>query len=184
MLHAAIPFNWLSNFTGAYAFSIQSHSIETSSSLFVWWIQAHKIDVPYAALCVIKARDGFLYYDVIKCKHFPRYWPFVRGIHRSPVNSPHKGRWWGALMLSLICAGINAWVNNREAGDSRRHRAQYDVTVTMGVGIVNEICIKSICFSVKWSHHFTILHISQHLRCRVRICVTKSYSIRIEFPWF
>ena len=30
--------------------------------------------------------------DVIKWKHFPRYWPFVRGIHRSPVNSPHKGQ--------------------------------------------------------------------------------------------
>ena len=28
--------------------------------------------------------------DVIKWRHFPRYWPFVRGIHRSPVNSPHK----------------------------------------------------------------------------------------------
>ena len=26
--------------------------------------------------------------DVIKWKHFPRYWPFVRGIHRWPVNSP------------------------------------------------------------------------------------------------
>ena len=24
--------------------------------------------------------------DVIKWKHFPRYWPFVRGIHRPPVN--------------------------------------------------------------------------------------------------
>ena len=31
--------------------------------------------------------------DVIKWKHFPRYWPFVPGIHRSPVNSPHKGKW-------------------------------------------------------------------------------------------
>ena len=40
--------------------------------------------------------------DVIKCKHFPRRWPFVRGIHRSPVNSPHKGQWRGALMFSLI----------------------------------------------------------------------------------
>ena len=30
--------------------------------------------------------------DVIKWKHFPRYWPFVRGIHRLPVNSPHKGQ--------------------------------------------------------------------------------------------
>ena len=50
--------------------------------------------------------------DVIKWKYFPRYWPFVRGIHRS-----------------LICIWINAWVNNREAGDLRRHRSQYDVII-------------------------------------------------------
>ena len=67
--------------------------------------------------------------DVIKWKHFPRYWPFVRVIHRSPVNYPHKGQWRGALMFSLICAWINGWLNNREAGDLRRHRAHYDVTV-------------------------------------------------------
>ena len=42
--------------------------------------------------------------DVIKWKHFPRYCPFVRGIHRWPVNSPHKAQWRGALMFSLICA--------------------------------------------------------------------------------
>ena len=41
---------------------------------------------------------------VIKWKNFPRYWPFVRGIHRSPVNSPHKGQWRWALVFSLICA--------------------------------------------------------------------------------
>ena len=45
--------------------------------------------------------------DVIKWKHFPRYWPFVRGIHRCPVNSPHKGQSRGALMFTLICARIN-----------------------------------------------------------------------------
>ena len=67
--------------------------------------------------------------DVIKRKHFPRYWPFVRGIHRSPVNSQHKGQWRGALMFSLICARINAWVNNREADDFRRYSAHYDVIV-------------------------------------------------------
>ena len=47
----------------------------------------------------------------------------------SPVNSPHKGQWRGALMFSLICAWINGWVNNREAVDLRRYRAHYDVTV-------------------------------------------------------
>ena len=64
-----------------------------------------------------------------KMECFPRYWPFVRGIHRSPVNSLHKGQWRGALMFSLICAWIIGWVNNRKAGDLRRHRAHYDVTV-------------------------------------------------------
>ena len=53
----------------------------------------------------------------------------VRGIHRSPVTSPHKDQWRGALMFTLICARINGWVNNREAGDLRRHRAHFDVIV-------------------------------------------------------
>ena len=68
--------------------------------------------------------------DVIKWKHLPRFWSFVRGIHRSPVNSPHKGQWRGALMFSLICVWINDKVNSRKAGDLRRYRAHYDVIVT------------------------------------------------------
>ena len=67
--------------------------------------------------------------DVIKWKHFPRYWPFVRGIHRSSVNSPHKGQWRGALMFSLICACINGCVNNHGACDLRCPHTHYDVTV-------------------------------------------------------
>ena len=77
--------------------------------------------------------SGVIHDDVIKWKHFPRYWPFARGIHRSPVNSPHKGQWRGALMYSLICAGINRWLNNREAGDLRRYRAYYDVAVMLQI---------------------------------------------------
>ena len=53
---------------------------------------------------------------VIKWKHFPRCWPFVWGIHRSPVNFLHKGQWRGASMFSLICARINGSVNNRDRG--------------------------------------------------------------------
>ena len=67
--------------------------------------------------------------DVIKWKHFPRCWPFVRGIHRWPLNFPHKGQWRGALMFSWICAWINGWVNTREAGNLRLYRAHNDVTV-------------------------------------------------------
>ena len=67
----------------------------------------------------------FLTWWVIKWKHFPHYLPFVWGIHRSPVNSPHKGQWCGALMFSLIWAWLNGWVNI----DLRCHRAHYDITV-------------------------------------------------------
>ena len=56
-------------------------------------------------------------------KQFPRYWYFVRGIHRSQRPVTHS------FDVSLICASINGPVNNREAGDLRRHRAHYDVIV-------------------------------------------------------
>ena len=65
-------------------------------------------------------------------------WPVVRGIHQSPVNSSHKGQWHGALMFSLICAWKNGWVNNREAGDFRRHLAHYDVTVMLGFCAIHD----------------------------------------------
>ena len=69
--------------------------------------------------------------DVIEWKHFPHSWPIVRGIHRSPVNSPHKGQWRGALMFYLIWAWINGWVNNRDPGDLRCQCTYNDVTVNM-----------------------------------------------------
>ena len=50
-------------------------------------------------------------------------------IHRSPVYSPHKVQWSGALVFSSIYAWINGWVNTGEAGDLRRHCPHYDVTV-------------------------------------------------------
>ena len=71
--------------------------------------------------------------DVIKWKQLPPYWPFVRGVHRAPVNSPHKGQWGGALMFSLICAWTNNWANHRDTGDFRRHRTHYDITIKMSI---------------------------------------------------
>ena len=67
--------------------------------------------------------------DVIKWKYFLRYWPFVRGIHRFPLNFSHKGLWRGALLFSLICVWINGSVNSGEASDLRRYHAHCDVTV-------------------------------------------------------
>ena len=41
---------------------------------------------------------------IMMTSHFPRYWHFVRGIHRSPMDSPHRDQWRRALMSSLISA--------------------------------------------------------------------------------
>ena len=111
--------------------------------------------------------------DVIEWKHFPRYWPFVRGNHRPLVNSPHKGQWRGHLMFSLICARIDGWVNNGEAGDLRRYRTHYDVIVmTSQSGIYNKIhgYIRSnndkiyhtmkrriVCFRTRYNHYIDVI---------------------------
>ena len=63
--------------------------------------------------------------DVIKWKHFPRYWPFVRGIHRSPVAS-------GAELWCFLGSAPEQTVEqtiDTPAGDLRRRRAHYDITV-------------------------------------------------------
>ena len=95
------------------------------------WVKLFRILIHHTIYSGIPSLNQLIPHhdDVIKWKHFPRYWPFVRGIHRSPVNSPHKGQWRGALMFSLICVWINGWVNNREAGGLRRYCAHYDVIV-------------------------------------------------------
>ena len=91
--------------------------------------------------------------DVIKWKHFPRYWSFVRGIHRSPVNSLHKGQWRRALMFSLIHAWTNGWANHRGAGDLRRYSAHYDVTVMRQRGPFIECDLaKHVCVNEQGHH--------------------------------
>ena len=101
--------------------------------------------------------DTHLHDDVIKLKYFPRYWPFVRGNHRSMVNS-HQGQWRGALMFSL--AWINGWVSNREAGDLRRHRTYYDVIVMSLYGALGscvtayDACIINSLPPGRFEHNF------------------------------
>ena len=99
--------------------------------------------IMYTSICR-REQSSFQFDDVINWKHFPSYWPFVRGIHRSPVNSPHKGQWRGALMFSLICTWTNGWVNSRDAGDLRRHCAHYDVTI-IDNGEFNNILVTIHC---------------------------------------
>ena len=86
--------------------------------------------------------------DVIKWEHFSRYW--------SPVNSPHKCQWCGALMFALICAWINGWANNRDIADLRCHHAHYDVTVmdikilpdVLGTKFLKNCCMQLYIYSI------------------------------------
>ena len=80
---------------------------------------------------------GLFHDDVIEWKHIPRYWPFLRGIHGSPVNSPHKGQWREALIFSLICVWIDDW----GAGDLRRHRSH---VMSTHWGWVTHICVSKL----------------------------------------
>ena len=105
----------------------------TRSSIKSWdrSTTSFKVSVPH---CKVPAHDG-----VIKWKYFPRYWPFVRAIHRSPVNSLYKGQLHAGLMISLICIWINSWVNNGEAGDLRCPHTHYDVTVMTKLTTVHKL---------------------------------------------
>ena len=115
---------------------LSSHEAEfTNWYKRIWHIEAWTneratfLQITFSNADFLYFDTNFMHDDVIKRKHFPRYWPFVREIHRSPVNSLHKGQWRGALIFYLICARINGRVNNNKAGDLRRHRAHYDVIV-------------------------------------------------------
>ena len=66
---------------------------------YIFRNQGHRMTVANCRAC----KTNKFHDDVIKCKNFPCYWPFVWGIHRSRVNSPHKGQWRGALMSSFPC---------------------------------------------------------------------------------
>ena len=107
--------------------------------------------------------------DVIKWKHFPRYWPFVRIIHLSPFNSQHKGQYAEFWCFLWSTPWINGWVNNRKAGDLRRNRVHYDVIVMWKEGFQTWWDVPSQCYEIEQSHKFhnapvpypTILHSEQ-----------------------
>ena len=83
---------------------------------------------------------------------FQRYWPFVRGIHRSPVNYPHKGHWRRA----------------RETGDLRRHRAHYDVIVMYNPPIPIRMLSQNItvCLIMTFIYADTVIMLKINMRRR------------------
>ena len=69
-----------------------------------------------------------------------------------PGEFPQKGQWCGALILFLICAWINGWINNRKADDLRRNHAHYDASVMSMIPFGH-----SSCSSVRLKGAVTIL---------------------------
>ena len=97
-------------------------------------------------------------------------------IDQLPVNYPHKGQWRGALIFSLISAWTNGWVNKRDVGDLRRHRAHCDVTV---MKTIDEIPSKSRntrgwrnwqqrLTTMAWRGSQNILHYVQHIETETK----------------
>ena len=115
--------------------------------------------------------------DAIKWEHFP----FVWGIHRSPENSPPKGQWRVALIVSMICSWINRWVNHREAGDLRFHGAQYDVIVmTPKLPIITPITnrpsfIRWINMNIIWIFRRDIGGLKLH-HCYTKHSISSTYD--------
>ena len=100
--------SWITDFNGFL--NVCTHQ----EARIKYWI--HPVSTtcgPFYVAATYKQPQLRMHDDVIKWKQFPRYWLLVRGIHRSPVNSPHKGQWRGALVFSLICARKNGWANNK-----------------------------------------------------------------------
>ena len=141
----------------------------------------------------------FPWYTIFKCPWFQTWWrhqmetfsallALCAGNSPVLVNSPHKGQWRGALMFSLICVRINDWVNNREAGDLRRHKGHYDVSV-----MICKIrgCDNDIGYPSEKSSHYSDVVMSP-MACQITK-FTSVYSTvysgaeqrkrqRIEFP--
>ena len=122
--------------------------------------------------------------DVIKWKHFLHYWR----IHRSAVNSPHKGQWRRALMFSLIRASISGWVSNREAVDLRRHRAHNDVIVMVQVMVCHflgtklnsnmiQVCHNILSFLSFWQNTSSL---SQNMQAILYVPRLMQYSTKIN----
>ena len=60
----------------------------------------------------VPLKESWSHDDVIKWKHFSRYWLFVRGIHWSLVDSKHKGQWRGALIF-FFDLRLNKWLRKQ-----------------------------------------------------------------------
>ena len=80
-------------------------------SLFISNICEIGLSLRWLCICLYSCVTYDIYMVTSSNGTFSALLAFVRGIHRSPVNSPHKGQWRGALVFYLICALMNSWLD-------------------------------------------------------------------------
>ena len=143
--------------------------------MFAWWLL---IMLRIKGREATERRASIGYDDVMKWKHIPRYWPFVRGINQSPSNSTHKGQWRGALMFSLMIYGCtNGCENNWDAVDVRRHCTHYDVTVvvTYDTTIASPYEYFGVSFRSSLAVHSSLAELLDRMYCTSHVTITPQY---------
>ena len=109
--------------------------------------------------------------DVMACKTFPHYWPFVRGIHRWPVDCPHKGPVMWNFDFFFMYVKNTSRTNSRVVDDFRRH----DALVTSSFNPFKCIlCSKTYVYWFKCHWIFSKWPVHNSHRCiRQRLCILK-----------
>ena len=143
----------------------------------IWLVPIHIVTSPQLVGWWLASSISHTHDDVIKWKHFPRYWSFARGIHPSPVNfPPHKNQWRGAFNAFFDLRLNNDWVNNREAGDLRRHLGHYDVTV------IQLSHRHTNCSDVIWMTWYQIIVRKMAARLHAPMGTVSPHAIRMVLP--
>ena len=141
---------------------------------------------------------GVVTWYVIKWKHFPRYWPFVRGIHRSPVNSPHKGQWRGTFFFDLQ---LNKWLGKQSWGwwletlscplwrhcNGLSRVSSITTTIRVSSNYASPVyAVATICHQVRWLRwgHPSLFHTATSLLIWYKMFCVRDISYRLMWVEF
>ena len=122
--------------------------------------------------------------DVIRWKHFPCYWHFVRGIHWSPGGFPSQR----PVMRSIVfffCVWTNGWANNRDVSNLRRHRARYGVTVMCVIRYIGLVSLFTL--KLRFSHARWLIYyyggVEGYLSTNTIFSCNRGQIMQIRWSW-
>ena len=174
---------------------LTSHEVQPEhahSSSFPCWTPVVRVSLNYAFPFLYGTYPRVpcvTHDDVIKWKHFPRNWPFVRGIHRFPVNSPHKDQWRGALMFFFyLCLNKRlskqswGWWFETLSRSLWRHRNERHVTIIDIMGRRTPNIDHGVFYSTEWSK-ISSFFTEHELRPKHGICPNDEFMLNGTRHW-